>query len=743
MAKPNNIPDSAISCKDVKCNDPNHREEIDNYVTALLNAVSESGKETIPANAKTNKNNNNSGNAKKTAGWKEFVEPFQDNAHFWHSVWLSAGRPVNTVLHTIMKKSKNRFHYQVRKCKRIEDYLKNNKIVENCLENDTDLFKEIKRQRSNQNDDEVTIDGAADDNIPDKFASIYKDLFNSGTDDNDVKAMKAKIDENICDVDLQDVNQINSFTVGEAMEKIKANKSDSVYDFSSDFLKQSPDILHDHLANIIKAFAIHGHVTGHLLIAILVPIVKDKLGDVCSSKNYRSIAVSSLILKLLDWILILKYGHLLKSDDLQFGFQPLSNTSLCSWFVYETIDKYLRNGSTVYGCLLDCTKAFDTVEHSKLFEKLLEAKVPRIMVRLLMVIYRQQTAKVRWKQQFSEEFEIRNGVRQGAVISPIFFCFYMDSLFTILKRNNSGCLISGYYAGCVGYADDLLFLCPSRSGLQEMLDLAQQYVSSHKISFSTDPEPKKSKTKGMVFSRKNLGFSPAPLTLNGNDLPWVDTAKYLGNTVNNIPEGFIMDCKQKRAMFIEKNCTLNQEFYIAHPEVKCKINRIYNSSFPGSVLWDLTSGNFTQLVNSWSVAVRHMWGLPSPTHRYLVEELSGEHALIMIIRRYIKFIQSIQKSPKLPAQLLLQKILRNVNTVTGKNVRFILDLTRKEDIFKIKPYEIKSTVKFCEIPAEEKWRTQFIKEIVNINQNTLTLDQHENALSIEDLQEILDHICTC
>ena len=122
--------------------------------------------------------------------------------------------------------------------------------------------------------------------------------------------------------------------------------------------------------------------------------------------------------------------------------------------------------------------------------------------------------------------------------------------------------------------------------------------------------------------------------------------------------------------------------------------------------------------------------------------MSGEHAIIMIIRRYIKFIQSIQKSPKLPAQLLLQQIIRNVNTVTGKNVRFILDLTNKEDIFAIKPYEIKSKVKFCEIPEEEKWRTQLIKEIVNINQNTLSLDQHENALSSEDLQEILDQICT-
>ena len=73
--------------------------------------------------------------------------------------------------------------------------------------------------------------------------------------------------------------------------------------------------------------------------------------------------------------------------------------------------------------------------------------------------------------------------------------------------------------------------------------------------------------------------------------------------------------------------------------------------------------------------------------------------MFLIIRRYIKFIHSIQKSPKLPAQLLLQKVIRNVYTVTGKNVRFILDLTNKVDILAIKPYEIKSKVKFSEIPA--------------------------------------------
>ena len=52
---------------------------------------------------------------------------------------------------------------------------------------------------------------------------------------------------------------------------------------------------------MIRSFVTHAHVTSKLLIATLVPIVKDKLADLCSSKNYRSIAISSLILKLLDW----------------------------------------------------------------------------------------------------------------------------------------------------------------------------------------------------------------------------------------------------------------------------------------------------------------------------------------------------------------------------------------------------------------------------------------------------------
>ena len=110
-----------------------------------------------------------------------------------------------------------------------------------------------------------------------------------------------------------------------------------------------------------------------------------------------------------------------------------------------------------------------------------------------------------------------------------------------------------------------------------------------------------------------------------------------------------------------------QEFPFAHPEVKCKINRIYNSSFPCTV----ASESVKQMVNSWSVSVRQMWGLPVQAHRYLVRELGGQHAEEMLITRYVKFLQSIKKSPKLAVQFILERIVRNVNTITGSNVRFI------------------------------------------------------------------------
>ena len=145
----------------------------------------------------------------------------------------------------------------------------------------------------------------------------------------------------------------------------------------------------------MQLFLIHSHVSLHLLLAILVPIVKYKLGTISSSKNYRSIAISSLILKIFDWLVILLFGATFGLDDLQFSYQAGCSASMCTWLAVETIGYFTRNGGEVFTCQADKTKAFDLVKHSVLFTKLLQQKLSRIFLRLLMVMYIHQQAKVR------------------------------------------------------------------------------------------------------------------------------------------------------------------------------------------------------------------------------------------------------------------------------------------------------------------------------------------------------------
>ena len=243
---------------------------------------------------------------------------------------------------------------------------------------------------------------------------------------------------------------------------------------------------------------------------------------------------------------------------------------------------------------------------------------------------------------------------------------------------------------------------------------------------------------------------PVPVNLNGNPLPWVTSAKYLGNKLTNNQDGYQQDAKEKRARFIGRNVELNQEFYFAHPAVKCRINQIYNSSFSGSMLWNLKGDNTKHLVNSWSVAVRQMWDLPYNTHRKFIETLGGVHCQTMIYSRYVNFIQSIRKCTKLPVIYLLEKVCRDQNTMTGQNIRQVLDLTEKSDIFKINIKCLKKEFKFKELPAEDVWKVEMMKEIVDIKQSVLVLDKSDqnddievDKFATEELNEILEYTATC
>ena len=182
-------------------------------------------------------------------------------------------------------------------------------------------------------------------------------------------------------------------------------------------------------------------------------------------------------MKIFDWVIILAYNKHLQLDDLQFSYQPNVSTSMCTWMAVETISYFSRNGSDIFSCLMDMSKAFDTVQHSVLFEKLLEQGLPCIIVRYLLRTYGLQQVNIKWGNEISDFFKIRNGVKQGAVLSAGLYCVYTNGLFEELRRLNLGCCIGQNYVGIIGYADDLFLMCPTLDGLQKMLKVMLKAIT--------------------------------------------------------------------------------------------------------------------------------------------------------------------------------------------------------------------------------------------------------------------------
>jgi hypothetical protein len=231
-------------------------------------------------------------------------------------------------------------------------------------------------------------------------------------------------------------------------------------------------------------------------------------------------------------LILLLWGHLLASDELQFGYKANYSTSQCSWFVNEVASYFIRKGTPCIVTLLDCTKAFDNCRFDILFKKLVDRKVPAVVVRVLIFVYEEQQAWVKWGKARSRSFGIQNGTRQGSVLSPALFSVYMDDLIVRIRKSGVGCHVGGVFCGLVGYADDLCLLAPSRSAMEVMLNICEDFSKETNLEFSTDPDPEKSKSKCIFMQGSKNSPKPVDLQLYGDDLPWVKTAMHLGNNLS-------------------------------------------------------------------------------------------------------------------------------------------------------------------------------------------------------------------
>ena len=140
------IPPSIYECRNVHCTDQSHnyKDEADILMEQVLYTVQEVAEECLPCPKKGTEK------VKVMPGWNETVKPLRDVAFFWHQVWQSAGRPLNSGLHQMMKKTRNIYHMQAKKCQRARENIKKNKLLNACLTGDRDKSNEKDQETSSK-----------------------------------------------------------------------------------------------------------------------------------------------------------------------------------------------------------------------------------------------------------------------------------------------------------------------------------------------------------------------------------------------------------------------------------------------------------------------------------------------------------------------------------------------------------------------------------------------------------------
>lgn len=180
----------------------------------------------------------------------------------------------------------------------------------------------------------------------------------------------------------------------------------------------------------------------------------------------------------------------------------------------KVVERYINGGNTVNLCALDLSKAFDKTNHHALFIKLMNRNLPVELLSILENWFSDCWTCVKWGASSSAFFKIEFGVRQGSVLSPHLFAIYLDDIV--------GRFYPGRGVHVILYADDILLISPSITGLQQLVDSCEIELNWLDMLINV-----KKSCCMRIGPRCDVACANI-VTSHGSILPWVDQMRYLG-----------------------------------------------------------------------------------------------------------------------------------------------------------------------------------------------------------------------
>ena len=364
------------------------------------------------------------------------------------------------------------------------------------------------------------------------FTNIGKNLADS-IDNEDPYSFKKFLDKpilqsfNLCETSAPEIKYL--------MGKINPKKSTGSDDLPGIFINISAPLVAETLSKLFNLSICKGEYPDTLKIAKVIPIFKK--GEHTDMNNYRPISILTHINKIFETIICNQMKNFFNKHNIfykyQYGFRENHSTDHALIEIVDGIKHAIDNTKLAGGIFVDLTKAFDTVNHKILLEKLRNLGIRGIPNKLLESYLTNRSQYVQINDNKSTMRSVNCGVPQGSVLGPLLFILYINDLVNCLKANDlSNCSEAKIKIRI--FADDtaVYFAC---SDIDEFIKLVtiimkqlDKWFTANLLTLNTD------KSYFCIFrtTQNHINNLPDVIKFNDKAITRANSIKYLGITLD-------------------------------------------------------------------------------------------------------------------------------------------------------------------------------------------------------------------
>ena len=584
------------------------------------------------------------------------------------------------------------------------------------------------KYKGNKTNPSIIDNICGDQNIANHFKIKFCDLYNSrnGVNTNTYIKQDSKIIKKCLENNCNSNHKITYLDVKSATKKLKKDKIDSIYDITTENISYASNLLIELLAKIFDSMLIHGFSLSKLNKSVIKPILKNKRKSQTDSNNYRGIALSSLILKLLEYVIIDKIQDNIISSDYQFAYKKNHSTVMCNFVLDQTLQYYRNNNTDVYCVFLDATKAFDLIDHEQLFKTLNNKDICPLFIRLIMILYKFNNAIVQYNKAISGPFNMQTGVKQGSVLSAYLFTLYMDDLVKLLLDTQVGCFVGNKLINTLVYADDVVLIAPSVGAMKILLEKCEAFSRSHHVNFNSNKS-------SLLFFNKSRRCNNCPdlnIKFCGINIPVKNEINYLGTVLKNDSELHNTD-KCINDLKIRSNVIIN-EFSHLDTAARAKLFKTQAMNFFSLELLDLDAQYINKLLVAWRVCSRKILKIDKKSHCNLIAPLIAcKNPLLIIEERFLNFHRKLLNHSNSVIRHLINFTISNNFSNINKN---LIDILLKHSISYDKLFLNKS-IKIND-NSELSWRIPIISELLQARESLININ-----LNFQEIELLIRDLC--